>query len=92
MVAETSVFIKGQDEQSVFPLRTVADGFIDAFDEDFTIGDWGRRVERLKATAFWVDIGELRKCSGGGVGIELLEGKNVSLRGAGGELGVLVFV
>lgn len=79
VVGETSVLVKGQDEESVLPLWRVANRLVNALDEALTEGNWGWRVVRLVAAALWVDICELGKRSSLGIGIKLVERSNVGL-------------
>jgi len=64
MVGKAAMLIESKNEEGVFPLRRVTNSFIDALDEDFSLGNWGRWVERLNRAAFRINVGEIREFSG----------------------------
>jgi len=45
VVGETTVLIKGKNEEGFIPLWRVADCLVDSLDKGFSEGDWGGRVE-----------------------------------------------
>lgn len=73
MVVESTGFVECDDEEGSVPLWTGAKGFVDIFDYCLTIGDEARGVHGggPNAAAGWVQKGEIRKLSGGCVGVEL---------------------
>lgn len=45
MVGKATMLIKGKNEEGFLPLRRVTNSLIDALDEVFSRGNWGRWVE-----------------------------------------------
>lgn len=79
MVREPAVLVKGQDEESLVPLRGRAERLVDALDPALAHIDGRRRVEGHVRAAFRVDPGELGQGACFGVAVELVDGADIGL-------------
>lgn len=73
VVGEATVFIKGHDKESVLPLGGGTESLVDTLDEALAHVNWGWGVEGHVRAAFRVDPGKLRKGTGFGVVVELVQ-------------------
>jgi hypothetical protein len=85
VISETATLIEGKDEESLIPLRSTTESLIDTLDEVLTHADRRRRVHRLVAATFRVDVGKLRQVTTGSICIELAEELDISLIGSAGD-------
>lgn len=81
MVEETTGLVEGEQEESLIPLGTGAEGVVDLLDEDLAVRDVTRWMHGVgvQAAAGRVDVGELRQDTEVGVLVEVLEGDDVLL-------------
>lgn len=75
MVMEATGLVKGQDEESLLPLRTAAQSIIHLLDESLAVGDQasGMHGGGANSAARGVEVRQFRQCAGRSVGIKLVQ-------------------
>jgi hypothetical protein len=82
VISETATLVEGNDKESLVPLRSIAKSLVESFNEVLAFADWSRRVHRLVAAAFRVDVGKLRQSTLGSIGIEFAKELEVGVNGS----------